>query len=121
MTRALSNDLRERAVEAVRDGETCRAVASRLGVAGCSVVKWSKRYRATGSVAPGKMGGHRKRVPVRRLLASFGWDEIGAVEDFIDLRRTRWNMESCEREGRRGSRHRCCLRTSKVSKLPAIC
>jgi transposase len=25
-------------------------------------VKWSQRHRATGSVAPGKMGGHRKRV-----------------------------------------------------------
>jgi putative transposase len=25
-------------------------------------VKWSQRYRATGSVAPGKMGGHRRRV-----------------------------------------------------------
>lgn len=25
-------------------------------------MKWSQRYRATGSVAPGKMGGHRKRV-----------------------------------------------------------
>jgi putative transposase len=24
------------------------------------VVKWSQRYRSTGSVAPGKMGGHRK-------------------------------------------------------------
>lgn len=27
-----------------------------------SPVKWSQRHRATGSVAPGKMGGHRKRV-----------------------------------------------------------
>lgn len=26
------------------------------------LLKWSQRYRATGSVAPGKMGGHRKRV-----------------------------------------------------------
>jgi len=26
------------------------------------VVKLMQRYRATGSVAPGKMGGHRKRV-----------------------------------------------------------
>jgi putative transposase len=26
------------------------------------VVKWSQRHRATGSVKPGKMGGHRKRV-----------------------------------------------------------
>jgi transposase len=62
MTRALSNDLRERVVEAVVAGENCRAVASRFGVAVSSVVKWSQRYRATGSVAPGKMGGHRKRV-----------------------------------------------------------
>jgi putative transposase len=62
MVRALSNDLRERVVAAVAGGESCRAVASRFGVAVSSVVKWSQRYRATGSVAPGKMGGHRKRV-----------------------------------------------------------
>ena len=62
MARALSNDLRERVVAAVRGGESCRAVALRFGVAVSSVVKWSQRYRATGSVAPGKMGGHRKRV-----------------------------------------------------------
>src|SRR6476661_7194981 len=62
MTRPLSNDLRERVFAAIVGGETCRAVASRFGVAVSSVVKWSQRYRATGSVAPGKMGGHRKRV-----------------------------------------------------------
>jgi transposase len=62
MTRPLCNDLRERAVAAVIDGASCRSVASRFGVAVSSVVKWSQRYRATGSVAPGKMGGHRKRV-----------------------------------------------------------
>ena len=33
-----------------------------FGVAVSSVVKWSQRYRETGSVAPGKMGGHRRRV-----------------------------------------------------------
>ena len=60
MTRPLSNDLRERVVAAVVGGESCRSVASRFGVAVSSVVKWSQRYRATGSVAPGKMGGHRK-------------------------------------------------------------
>src|SRR5215470_10876812 len=57
-----SNDLRERVVAAVSRGESCRAVAWRFGVAVSSVVKWAQRYRATGSVAPGKMGGHRKRV-----------------------------------------------------------
>jgi transposase len=64
MTRALSNDLRERVVEAVLSGDSCRAVASRFGVAVSSVVKWSQRQRRTGSVAPAKMGGHRKPVLV---------------------------------------------------------
>ena len=62
MTRPYSNDLRERVVEAVKAGESCRVVADRFGVAVSSVVKWHQRYRATGGVAPGKMGGHRKRV-----------------------------------------------------------
>ena len=62
MTRPYSLDLRERVVAAVQSGETCRAVAARFGVAVSSVVKWHQRYRETGSVAPGKMGGHRRRV-----------------------------------------------------------
>lgn len=62
MVRPLSNDLRKRAVAAVSKGDSCRAVASRFGVAVSSVVKWSQRYRATGSVKPGKMGGHRRSV-----------------------------------------------------------
>jgi len=62
MTRPLSNDLRERVVAAAAAGESCRSVAQRFGVAVSSVVKWSQRRRATGSVAPGKMGGHRKPV-----------------------------------------------------------
>jgi transposase len=62
MTRPLSNDLRERVVAALAGGESCRVVAARFGVAVSSVVKWSQRYRTTGSVKPGKMGGHRKRL-----------------------------------------------------------
>lgn len=62
MTRPYSNDLRERVVSAALSGESCRVVASRFGVAVSSVVKWSQRYRATGSVAPGKIGGHRRRL-----------------------------------------------------------
>jgi putative transposase len=62
MTRPLSNDLRERVVAAVAGGESCRSVASRFGVAVSSVVKWWQRHRTTGSVAPGKIGGHRRRV-----------------------------------------------------------
>jgi transposase len=62
MVRPISNDLRKRAVAAVLKGESCRSVAARFGVAVSSVVKWCQRYRSTGSVAPGKMGGHRKPV-----------------------------------------------------------
>ena len=62
MTRPLSDDLRERVVAAFLAGESCRSVAARFGVAASSVVKWSQRHRATGSVSPGKMGGHRKPV-----------------------------------------------------------
>ncbi len=62
MARPLSMDLRERVVAAVLAGDSCRAVALRFGVAVSSVVKWSQRQRRTGSVSPGKMGGHRKPV-----------------------------------------------------------
>ena len=60
MVRPLSNDLRERVVSAVAEGASCRSVAERFGVAVSSVVKWAQRQRATGSVAPAKIGGYRK-------------------------------------------------------------
>lgn len=75
MSRPLSNDLRERVVAAVVGGESSRTAASRFGVAVSSVVKWSQRYRATGSVSPGKMGGHRKPLLEQHrafLLARLG-------------------------------------------------
>ena len=72
MTRPLSNDLRERVIAAVVGGESCRTVAVRFGVAVSSVVKWSQRYRSTGSVAPGKMGGHRQ--PLLGRIAGSSWN-----------------------------------------------
>ena len=62
MTKPYSNDLRERVLAAVVAGETTRVVAKRFGVAVSTVVKWHQRYRKTGSVWPGKVGGHRKRL-----------------------------------------------------------
>jgi len=62
MSKPYSNDLRERVVAAVNTGETCRVVAKRFDVGVSSVVRWSQRLRATGSVAPGKMGGHVRPV-----------------------------------------------------------
>jgi putative transposase len=60
MAKPLSMDLRERAVGRVEGGHSVRAVAEQFGVSPSSVVKWSQRFRRTGSVAPGKMGGHRR-------------------------------------------------------------
>lgn len=62
MSKPYSNDLRVRVVAAVNAGETCRVVAKRFDVGVSSVVRWSQRLRATGSVAPGKMGGHVRPV-----------------------------------------------------------
>jgi putative transposase len=55
-------DLRERVVEAVeRDGLSCNQAAARFGVAISTAIGWINRYRRTGSVAAGRMGGHRPR------------------------------------------------------------
>jgi transposase len=59
MARAYSLDLRERVVAAVAAGESCRKVAATFKVSVASVVKWSQRFRATGSPAARPMGGHR--------------------------------------------------------------
>jgi transposase len=63
MAKPYSLDLRDRAVARVAAGETVRSVAATLRVGVSSVVnrrswlqKWSQRFRATGSAAPGKMG-----------------------------------------------------------------
>ncbi len=60
--RPLSNDLREHVVAAVGAGDSCRSVAARFGVVASTVVKWSQPYRATGSVTPATVGGHRETV-----------------------------------------------------------
>ena len=64
MTRPYAMDLRERALARVLAGERVRSVAEALSISASSVVKWSQRFRATGSVAPGQMGGHRPRLIV---------------------------------------------------------
>jgi len=62
MARPYSVDLRELAVARVEAGETIREVAEALCISPSCVAKWTKRKRETGSVLPGKMGGHRKRT-----------------------------------------------------------
>ena len=55
MTRPYSDDLRERVVNAMQSGESCRSVAARFGVAPSSVVKWTQRAARTGRIGDGKI------------------------------------------------------------------
>ena len=60
MARPYSQDLRDRVVGSVTAGRSCRATAALFGVSVASVVKWSQRFRATGSAAAKQMGGWRQ-------------------------------------------------------------
>ena len=62
MTRPYSLDLRDRAIARVQSGESVRSVAAALSISAATVVRWSQRYRASGSAAPGKVGGHKPRL-----------------------------------------------------------
>ncbi len=69
MTSALSRDLRDRVVAAVREGASCREAARAFSVSVASVVRWSQLERATGSTAPRPRGARRRLV----LLAERDW------------------------------------------------
>ena len=63
MVRAYSMDLRERVLAAVIDeGMSARGAAARFGISESSAIKWVKRHRQTGSVAPLQIGGHKPRL-----------------------------------------------------------
>ena len=69
MARPYSTDLRDRVVASVTGGRTRRATAALFGVSVASVVKWTQRWRATGSAAAKPMGGHKPLV----LLSERAW------------------------------------------------
>jgi len=57
-----SIDLRSRVVAAVEQGRMSRHQAAELfGVAPSTAINWVKRFRQTGSVAPGQIGGYKPR------------------------------------------------------------
>jgi len=52
MTSPLSNDLRERVVQAIEAGESCQSVAARFSIAVSSAVKWSQALPGDGFCCP---------------------------------------------------------------------
>jgi len=79
MAKPYSMDLRERVVTAVeREGMSRHAAAARYGVAVSTAIKWVRRGRTTGSVSPGRMGGHRVGI----LAGHRDWLLERAAHDF---------------------------------------
>jgi transposase len=63
MGKPYSVDLRERVVAAVvTGGMSCNRAAKQFGVGISTAINWVRRLRETGSVAPGKMGGHKPKA-----------------------------------------------------------
>jgi putative transposase len=58
MAKPLSNDLRQRIVDAVGAGSSRNGAAGRFGTAPSTAIRLIQRFEATGSIEPGKMGGH---------------------------------------------------------------
>src|SRR5437588_10840095 len=85
MPAPLSGDLRERIVAAIRDGSSMRGAAARFSVSPSSAIKLMARFRATGSVAPARYGGHRRPVllPHEELLRAL-------VSERPDITRASW-------------------------------
>ena len=61
MGKPYSMDLRERVVAAVKSGMSRNRAAKQFGVAVSTAINWVRRLGETGSVAPGKMGGHKPK------------------------------------------------------------
>ena len=63
MGRPYSMDLRERVVRAVEiEGLSRREAAARYEIGEATAINWLRRFRQTGSVAPGQMGGHKPKT-----------------------------------------------------------
>jgi putative transposase len=63
MAKPYSMDLRERVVAAVEvEGLSRNKAAARFGIGIRTAIEWVRRFKKTGSVAPGQMGGHKPRA-----------------------------------------------------------
>ncbi|GAA5266526.1 putative transposase [Acidiphilium sp. MT5] len=80
MAKPYSMDFHERVVGAVlTGGMSTRAAAERFGVSNSSAIKWVRRQRETGSVAPSQIGGHKPRLLTGAL---HDWLITRAARDF---------------------------------------
>lgn len=137
MAKPYSMDLRERVVAAVLEGGmSARGAAARFGVSESSAIKWVRRHRQTGSVAPSKIGGYKPRLlagdlrdwlleraqrdfTLRGLVAELG--ERGIKVDYVQV----WRFVHAEglsfkkkRAARRAVAPRDRTTTGAVAQIP---
>ena len=110
MAKPYSMDLRERVVAAVEvEGLSRNKAAARFGIGIRTAIEWVRRFKETGSVAPGQMGGHKpkairgehetwlrerlrqKEFTLRGLVAELG--ERGLKVDYHSV----WNFVHAEK------------------------
>ncbi len=80
MARALSCDLRQRVVEAIKQGLSRRQAAARFGVSAASAIRWAALERSTGEVAPKTQGGDRRSDRIE-AQAGFILGELAKAPD----------------------------------------
>ena len=103
MPRPLSLDLRARIVEAVENGASRNCVAARFAVAVSSVVKLMQAFKATGDIAPRRMGGYRKHIlephakTVAELVAATPDATLDELRDALKKRRIKASRSSVNR------------------------
>jgi transposase len=91
MPAPISMDLRLRIVSAVAGGSSIRAAARRFAVSPSAAIKLMQRVRTTGSAAPARSGGHRRRrlephaSDLKRLVAAM--PDITLAELRAELKR----------------------------------
>ncbi len=81
MSKALSVDLRQRVVAAVRDeGLSHRAAAARFKVSAASISRWRALERQGGDLRPGPLGGDRRSGAIEAHAATI-WRLFNARRD----------------------------------------
>ena len=80
MARALSCDLRQRVVAAIKQGLSRRPAAERFGVSAASAIRWAALERTTGEVTPKMQGGDRRSERIE-AQAGFILGELAKAPD----------------------------------------
>jgi transposase len=81
MGKPLSDDLRERVVEAIEKGISRRAAAERFGISASSAVRWFSTWRTTGAVCAKHQGGDQRS----QRIEAFSETILEAINAKVDI------------------------------------